>query len=705
MKLSYRVSLVLAIPALVVLTGGVIAWRSLASTSEETAELADDLFREVAHLTAERAQSHVATIVPVVELLAESLGDDPSAVHDGALALEVTDAFELEPDLARISYVGMDGELVSLCHDADVEGQLDLDEGLMGEDGHLHVEEHQIVGDQVGPLLRTRIEDDPRELPFFAPARDARHRIWLPPRHLEETGAPGITLAIPVMTEEGQILGILAAELDLSTLGHFVTRLDMSERSRVLLMDSAGTLLAHPLGEARHEESVMGPEPLETLATIDDEPIRDFYAHMQHHGDDPRETHEHGVRFFNFRSGEEGAATHRWLASVLDFTIDDGVTWRVAALAPEEDFLGFIEASVHHAILVTIAALLVAVFASVFIASRVSEPIGGIVAQMAEVGRFELDSPAPKPSVFAEIAQMQAAVANMKGGLRSFASYVPRDVVRQVIAQGQEAKLGGSVREVTLFFSDLAGFTSLSEKVQPQELVDMLSSYLEAMTGVIQTQQGTVDKFMGDGIMAVWGAPKPSDDHAAMACEAAVLAQRKLDEMRERPETKWLIGARTRIGIATGTALVGNVGTHDRMNYTAMGDVVNLAARLEAQNKSYGTEVLVSESSYLAAKSRVLGRPLDVVAVKGKAQGVRVFGLLCLASEADDRTRSIAELSEQALTAYLARDFAKAAATYARVLEILPDDPAATVMRDRALAFETTPPPADWNGVYVSTTK
>ena len=701
MKLSYRVSLVLAIPALVVLTGGVIAWRSLASTSEETAALADDLFREVAHLTAERAQSHVQTIVPVVELLAESLGDDPEAVHDGALALEVIDAFELEPDLARISYVGMDGEYVSLFHDTEVEGQIDLDEGTIGPDGQLHLEEHRIVGDQIGPMLRARVEEDPRHLPFFAPARDAGHRVWLPPRHLEETGAPGITLAIPVLTEDHQMLGVLAMELDLATLGHFVTRLDMSERSRVLLMDANGTLLAHPVGEV----AAATAGELETLATIDDGPIHDFYEHMQAHGDDPRETHEHGVRFFTF-----GEAGQEWLASVLDFTIDqregdDGVTWRVAALAPEDDFLGFIEASVHHAIVVTIAMLLLAVLASIFIASRVSQPIAGIVAQMAEVGRFELDSPAPPPSVFAEIAQMQAAVANMKGGLRSFASYVPRDVVRQVIARGEEAKLGGTVREVTLFFSDLAGFTSISEKVTPQELVDMLSSYLEAMTGVIQSREGIVDKFMGDGIMALWGAPNPNEAHAALACEAAIFAQRRLDEMRKDPKTQWLVDARTRIGVATGTALVGNVGTPNRMNYTAMGDVVNLAARLEAQNKTYGTEMLVSESTYLQAKSRVLARPLDVVAVKGKAQGVRVFGLLCLVSEADDRQRKLVALSEEALTAYLAREFAKAAQFYDQILALAEGDPAATVMKARALAFEATPPPADWNGVYISTTK
>ena len=698
MKVSYRVSLVLAIPALVVLTGSVIAWRSLASTSEETAALADDLFREVAHLTAERAQSHVQTIVPVVELLAESLGDDPAATHDGALALEVTDAFELEEDLSRISYVGADGELVSVYHDPHDPSLLAVDEGLIGDDGRLHVEEHRIVGDEVGPLLSSRIEDDPRELPFYAPTRDARHRVWFPPRHLEETGTPGITLAIPVLTEDGTLLGVLAMELDLATLGHFVTALDMSERSRVLLMDADGTLLAHPIGEARAAASAAGE--LETLATIDDAPIHDFYEHMQAHGDDPREVHEHGVRYFTF--GEEG---DHWLASVLDFEIDEGVTWRVAALAPEEDFLGFIAESVHHAILVTIGALLLAVLASVFIAGRVSSPIAGIVAQMAEVGRFELDSPAPPPSVFAEIASMQSAVANMKGGLRSFASYVPRDVVRQVIARGEEAKLGGTVREVTLFFSDLAGFTSMSEKVSPQELVDMLSGYLETMTNVIASREGTVDKFMGDGIMAMWGAPNPNDDHAALACEAALLAQKKLTEMRSQPGTEWLAHASTRIGIATGKALVGNVGTKTRMNYTAMGDVVNLAARLEAQNKTYGTEILVSESTYLVAKSRVVGRPLDVVAVKGKALGVRVYGLLCLVSDRDETTDRLVDLSEKALAAYLGRDFTGASKLYAEILALRPGDSAAEVMKARAEAFEKAPPPNDWNGVYVSTTK
>ena len=698
MRVSYRVSLVLAIPALVVLTGGVIAWRSLASTSEETAELADDLFREVSHLTAERAQSHVQGIVPVVELLAESLGDDPAATHDGALALEVTDAFELEEDLSRISYVGVDGELVSVYHDPDHAELLAVDEGLMQADGRLHVEEHRIVGDEVGPLLATRIEDDPRELPFFAPTRDARHRVWLPPRHLEETGTPGITLAIPVVTEDGTLLGVLAMELDLATLGHFVSALDMSERSRVLLMDTNGTLLAHPIGEAHDGAAASGQ--LETLATIDDAPIHDFYEHMQAHGDDPREVHEHGVRYFTF--GQDG---DHWLASVLYFEIDEGVTWRVAALVPEEDFLGFIAESVRHAILVTIGALLVAVLASVFIAGRVSAPIAGIVSQMAEVGRFELDSPVPPPSMFAEIAQMQNAVANMKGGLRSFASYVPRDVVRQVIARGEEAKLGGTVREVTIFFSDLAGFTSMSEKVSPQELVDMLSGYLEAMTGVIGSRDGTVDKFMGDGIMALWGAPNPLEDHAALACEAALLAQKKLAAMRTEEGTEWLANASTRIGIATGNALVGNVGTKARMNYTAMGDVVNLAARLEAQNKTYGTDILVSESTYAAAKSRVVGRPLDVVAVKGKAQCVRVYGLLCVVADRDESIDRLVALSEKALAAYLSRDFATASATYAEILAMRPADSAAEVMKARADAFAKTPPPADWNGVFVSTTK
>ncbi len=205
--------------------------------------------------------------------------------------------------------------------------------------------------------------------------------------------------------------------------------------------------------------------------------------------------------------------------------------------------------------------------------------------------------------------------------------------------------------------------------------------------------------------MAFWGAPTPEPDHAARACEAAIRCQRILGEMRVSAETPWLANLHARIGLASGEVLLGNVGTPERFNYTVMGDTVNLASRLESLNKVYGTSILVSEATYLAAKARVVARPIDIVQVKGKHLGVAVYEPLCLADDRDDQARQIASLCEQAFIAYRRRDFRTALDCFERVRSIRPDDLASEVLRKRCEAYLASPPPPDWTGDYVATEK
>jgi adenylate cyclase len=300
---------------------------------------------------------------------------------------------------------------------------------------------------------------------------------------------------------------------------------------------------------------------------------------------------------------------------------------------------------------------------------------------------------------------MNDALLGMKRGLRSFANYVPRDVVRAVLSSGQEAVLGGKTRELTVFFSDIAGFTTVAETMKPDELVGMLGEYLDEMTRILVAHGGTVDKYLGDGIMAFWGAPVENASHAALACEAALACTRRLEELRVLALRPWAIRWKTRIGIATGEALVGNIGTPERMNYTVMGDTANLAARLEGLNKMYGSSILVSESTYRAAEGRVIGRPVDVAAVKGKKLGIKVFELLSTSSEKDDASAAVAAASTRALDAYLARDFAAAVLAWGEVLTLRPGDVSAETMLARARAHIASPPPPDWTGVHVMETK
>ncbi|HUS28713.1 MAG TPA: adenylate/guanylate cyclase domain-containing protein, partial [Kofleriaceae bacterium] len=261
------------------------------------------------------------------------------------------------------------------------------------------------------------------------------------------------------------------------------------------------------------------------------------------------------------------------------------------------------------------------------------------------------------------------------------------------------AELRGQLRELTVYFSDLAGFTSLAETRRPDELVTFLSEYFDDMSKIIAAERGTVDKYIGDGIMAFWGAPLPLEQHAVHACIAALRCQERVREL-----SKSGVELVTRIGLATGEVLVGNIGSTERLNYTVMGDIANLASRLEGLNKQYGTDLLISEKTYEQARSKIVARPLDVVAVKGKKEGVRVFELLAIRGE-DKAAEAIEDASTRALTAYLARDFATAIAAWNEVLAKRPADKAATTMRDRAQAFATTPPPPEWTGVMIAKEK
>jgi adenylate cyclase len=251
-----------------------------------------------------------------------------------------------------------------------------------------------------------------------------------------------------------------------------------------------------------------------------------------------------------------------------------------------------------------------------------------------------------------------------------------------------------------VYLSDLAGFTTLAEAKAPDELVHFLGEYLDDMSTIIADQRGTVDKYLGDGIMAFWGAPQPIADHAARACAAALRCQKRLGEYAARGTP-----LHTRIGIATGDVLVGNIGSSERMNYTVMGDTANLASRLEGLNKQFGTSLMISEATFEAARAQIVARPLDVVAVKGKSRGVRVYELLAMTSDQDVAAATLAADATSALDAYLARDFVGAIAACDRILGHTPDDKPALLLRGRAVAFSAAPPPVDWSGVFVATEK
>jgi adenylate cyclase len=288
----------------------------------------------------------------------------------------------------------------------------------------------------------------------------------------------------------------------------------------------------------------------------------------------------------------------------------------------------------------------------------------------------------------------------MKASLRSFRKFVPAELVRGLLASGQEAKLGGKRQLLTIYFSDLEGFTTVSEQLEPEKLVELLGEYFAAMTGQILEEGGTVDKYIGDAIMAFWGAPNPRDDHALAACRTALKNQAKLRELQRDWQARGLPLLKVRIGLNTGEAIVGNIGSEDRLDYTAIGDSVNLASRLEGLNKYYGTTIMLSAATWLAVKDDVVARPLDKVSVKGKKHGALVYELLGMKGDTDEAIVMMAETYAAGLDAYSNKDWATARARFTSVIELRGADAPSSQMLERIDELEASPPGQDWDGVY-----
>jgi adenylate cyclase len=283
---------------------------------------------------------------------------------------------------------------------------------------------------------------------------------------------------------------------------------------------------------------------------------------------------------------------------------------------------------------------------------------------------------------------------------RMFSHYMSEKVISHLMNNPELLNLGGERRRMTLFFSDLAGFTTISERLSAEEVVGLLNDYLSRMTDIILDEDGLVDKFEGDAIMAFWGAPLPQEDQALRACRAALRQRAALMELNQGFEKMGLPRLGMRIGLHTGEAVVGNLGSEKRFDFTAIGDTVNLASRLEGINKFYGTSIAASETTVAECGDTVLFRELDWVAVKGKEKPVGVYQPLGLKENVTPAEVELTREFAEALELYRQEKFGEAAARFEKILAKHPGDGPSQVFLERCQAFQVTPPPSGWQGVF-----
>jgi adenylate cyclase len=414
-----------------------------------------------------------------------------------------------------------------------------------------------------------------------------------------------------------------------------------------------------------------------SIEDLHDNKLTPFYSYAGQHNLMPGvETHAHAIQ--TIIDGSFLVSPPRYYSQLLQLILLALILFLVRRFSPLFA-LGLVSPVIIAAILIPVV-----LFGLMNINTNMTAPLAALVTGYLAAGIYQL--------VLERRNRLQ--IHNM------FSHYVPTSLVKKLIEQPELLKLGGEEKELTVLFTDIAGFTTVSEQLEPSLLARLLNEYLTAMSDIIMANRGTIDKYEGDLIMAEFGAPVHFADHAAAACQAALQMQAGLQHLCLDFEKRGLPGFEARIGLNTGRMVVGNMGSDRIFDYTVIGDAVNLASRLEGINKAYGTSLLISEFTAAAVGDRFLLRELDLVRVKGKKLPITIFELSGERSNAEPELLEKVEEWEQLRAVYLARDWSGGVAACEAYLQRWPDDPVPAVFRERCLKMVDSPPPLDWDGVF-----
>jgi adenylate cyclase len=377
--------------------------------------------------------------------------------------------------------------------------------------------------------------------------------------------------------------------------------------------------------------------------------------------------------------------------------LPDTQGWIVGIVVPESAYVADLERLRFRFEMGFLAAIGVLFAGGGFVLRALRRSLGALVETTDRMERFDFE-PTPARLAFSDVQGVLGGLERAKTALRALEKYVPIDLVRELYRENKESVLGAELRELSILFSDIEGFTSKAETLEPGRLAAQLGLYLAVMSRAIEDQRGTIDKFIGDAVMAFWNAPKLVGPHGLLACTAALECVRRTNELFASPEWGGMAPFKTRFGIHKDRVLVGNFGAPARLNYTVLGDGVNLAARLEGLNKQYGTTIIVSQAIQEEARQAFTFRLLDKVAVKGRSSGVLIYELVGRVGE--PVVEHVARY-EEAFSAYLRRDFAGAIA----ILESQASDGPSRTLIGRCRLYASSPPPAEWDGTSVATSK
>jgi adenylate cyclase len=454
---------------------------------------------------------------------------------------------------------------------------------------------------------------DPRLRPWYQAAAAQKESIVYGPIKSASTGEIELTFTTPVLVD-GLVVAVAAIDVSLASTEKFLNDNRISPNAISVVLDSQQRVIASSEVETKRRKS---SENISRVGDLTSElPKRALLSLPS----------SEFLGTFRFDSAD-GHTTYMASLSKIDLNVP--VDWRILSIAPSQDFLKEITDSSRLIALIGVLALIAQLLVIYAMSARIARPLEKLALEVDDIEQLKFrDDIALPRSFFSEIDQLTTSIDRMRKAISAFSSFVPVDLVRGLLKSGQKLELGGRSRFLTIMFCDLESFSTLSENSPSQQLLLRVSKYLQIATHNINQEMGTVDKFIGDGVMAFWGAPNTLEDHAYRACVAALKIQEQMDVINKEWESEGLPPLKVRIGIHSDVVLVGNIGSIERMSYTVMGDGVNVAARLEGINKELGTRICISKTVVREAGERLKLRALDEVTVKGRKSTVEVYELL-----------------------------------------------------------------------------
>ncbi|WP_028974443.1 adenylate/guanylate cyclase domain-containing protein [Spirochaeta cellobiosiphila] len=381
----------------------------------------------------------------------------------------------------------------------------------------------------------------------------------------------------------------------------------------------------------------------------------------------------------------------------------------VSCIGPEEIWKPALEYLIIYIVIASAFLICMIAVMNHIIGNLIIKPINILTMDMKNIQSFHLDEIIEVDDRSIEIYQMATGLENMKRGLRSFRKYAPGDLVYKLITDNTEAKLSAEKRTLSVCFCDIADFTSISESLPPLELTELLGVYFETMTRILQEHEATVDKFIGDSIMAFWNAPREVPEHARLACHAILRCAEFVEEFNASHEVPF----HTRFGLSYGEAIVGNMGYEDRLGYTALGDTVNVASRFEGINKFYGTTAVVTEGVWEQTNEEFAYRLIDKVVVKGRKHGINVYELMGRLDEFTSQQLAALDQWQQVMEHYYNKEWKlclRALGLYERnhcinLFGSRKKDKVYPIIYKRLKDFIKNPPPDSWTGAVVLKSK